>query len=95
MSGDDELRVVDNSNLTDEDWAKINKLKQCHVDGGAIALSTALGELSTTDPLCYFRIMGAFFPDAVKEAVLDSMADAGITESDIRELLAKSQGSRH
>ena len=92
MSGDDELRVVDSSNLTDKDWAEINRLKQCHVEGGAIALSKALGELPTVR---YLRIMGAFFPDAIREAVLDSLADAGITESDIRELLAKAEGSRH
>ena len=95
MSGDDELRVVDSSNLTDEDWAEINRLKQCHVNGGAVDLSKALHDLSAKEPLRYFRIMGAFFPDELKNAVLDELANAGLTEADLRDMIAKAEGSRH
>jgi hypothetical protein len=39
------LEVVDSSGLTDDDWAKINRLRHLHESGGSKALSKALDEL--------------------------------------------------
>jgi hypothetical protein len=41
------------------------------------------------DPVRYIRVAGAFFPDMVREAIKDSMAEAGITEEDVREMVRK------
>jgi hypothetical protein len=37
----------------------------------------------------YVRTMGAFFPDMMREAIRDEMAEAGMTEEDLRELIRK------
>jgi hypothetical protein len=41
------------------------------------------------DPVRYIRVAGALFPDMVREAIKDSMAEAGITEEDVREMVRK------
>lgn len=56
--------------------------------GGNKALSTAIGELSK-DPFRYTSVMAAFFPDMIREAIKDSMAEIGMTEQDVRELLRR------
>lgn len=89
------LQVVDTANLTDEDWAEINRLGDCHDDGGMPAVSKAVHELSETAPVRYFRIMAAFFPDNVRNALLDEMANAGLTEADLREWISQDEGERH
>jgi hypothetical protein len=33
--------------------------------------------------------MGAFFPDMIRDAIKDAMAEEGIAEEDIRELMRK------
>jgi hypothetical protein len=47
-----------------------------------------LAELAT-DPIRYMHIMGAIFPDMVREIISDGMAEIGITEEDLRELIRK------
>jgi hypothetical protein len=37
--------------------------------------------------------MGAFFPDMVRETIKDHMAEIGMTEDDLRELIQKLEGS--
>ena len=44
---------------------------------------------STSDPIRFMVVMGAFSPDMVREAVKDSMAESGMTEEDVRELVKK------
>jgi hypothetical protein len=56
--------------LTDSDWAEINKLKRAFDEGGSKALSNALEELKK-DPVRTFRIMAAFYPEKLREAVKD------------------------
>jgi hypothetical protein len=43
------LEVVDSSGLTDDDWAKINRLRHLHESGGSKAL--AFDELAKADPI--------------------------------------------
>jgi hypothetical protein len=68
--------------LTDGDWAEINKLKRAFDEGGSKALSNALEELKK-DPVRTFRIMAAFYPEKLREAVKDVIAEL---EEDFREL---------
>ena len=81
--------VVVSSGLMDVDWAEINKLRRDHEDGGQDGLSEAMSKLEKDDPVRYIRVAGAFFPDMVREAIQDSMAEAGITEEDVREMVRK------
>ena len=37
--------------------------------------------------------MGALFPDMVREMIRDELAEVGITEDDVRELIQKLEGS--
>jgi hypothetical protein len=48
---DEPLEVVDSSGLTDDDWAKINRLRDLYDSGGPKALSKALRELAEADPI--------------------------------------------
>jgi hypothetical protein len=56
--------------------------------GGRRAFNKAMDELAT-DPFRYATVTGAFFPDMIREAIKDSMAEIGMTEDDVRELIRK------
>ena len=84
----DDLGIADTSLLTDGDWAEINKLKRAYDEGGEKALSKALEELKK-DELRAFRVMAAFFPERMREALKDVMAERGMTEGDVREMASK------
>jgi len=86
---DDPLGVVDSSNLTDADWAEINRLRRVHRDGGQAALSDAMRKLGEADPRRYVTILAAFFPEAVREAIKGTMAEQGLTEEDMSALVRK------
>src|SRR5262245_15899354 len=83
---DEPLEVVDSSGLTDDDWAKINRLRDLYESGGPKALSKAFRELAEADPIKCVHIMGALFPDMIRETVKDHLAENGMTEDDLREL---------
>lgn len=86
---DDPLGVEDSSNLTDADWAEINRWRQAYAIGGQKALSGVMEETSKSSPERYLTVLAAFFPDMVREAVKDSMAEIGMDEQDLRELVRK------
>jgi hypothetical protein len=56
-----------------------------------MALSKAMAELAK-DPIRYMRVVAAFFPGMVREAIRDEMPELGLTDEDIRELLRKLEG---
>ncbi len=85
---DDPLGIKDASSLTDADWAEINKIRRAYETGGTKALSKACKDLAT-DPIRYIRVMGAFFPDMIRELLKDTLAEKGVTEDDLRELVEK------
>lgn len=90
MKKDDPFEVVDTSGLRDADWSEINKLKQAFKDGGKRDLSKAMSKLAN-DPIRYVRVIGAFFPDMIREAIRDTVAEAGLTEEDLREIVRKGE----
>jgi hypothetical protein len=98
----DHLEVVNTAGLTDADWAEINRLKKVYDAGGQKALSAALDELeqkvlSEKDPTqvidaidAFWRVKGALFPGFLghlREVIRDNLAENGITEEDLRELI--------
>ena len=89
-----DLEVVDTSGLTDADWAEINRLKSLYETDGRNALSNALAELGESDPVRSIRVLSAFFPETVREALTDSMAEQGLMAEDLRELIRKHEGTR-
>ena len=88
-----DLRVVDTSGLKDADWVEINRLKSLYENGGRNALSKALAELGESDPVRSIRVLSAFFPETVREALTDSMAEQGLMAEDLRELIRKHEAS--
>jgi hypothetical protein len=88
-----DLEVVDTSGLTDADWAEINRLKGLYETGGRKALSKALAELGESDPVRSIRVLSAFFPETVRDALTDSMAEQGLMAEDLRELIRKHESS--
>jgi hypothetical protein len=83
------FEVEDSSNLTDADWAEINNLQRKYKDGGQAALSKEMKRLATENPVRYITVLGAFFPDMIREALRDSIAEMGMDEDDIRELIRR------
>jgi len=88
-----DLEVVDTSGLTDADWAEISRLKSLYETDGRNALSNALAELGESDPVRSIRVLSAFFPETVREALTDSMAEQGLMAEDLRELIRKHEAS--
>ena len=91
MSEAEDLAIQDTTGLTDADWAEINKLRNAHKNGGAKAVKRVMQQLLAKDVIQYVRVIAAFYPDMVRETIRDQMAEAGITEEDIRELLQKAE----
>jgi hypothetical protein len=93
MTEPDDLEIQDTSGLTDADWVEINKLRKAYKNGGTKAFASALDRLAK-DPIRYAVVIGAFYPDMVRETIRDQMAEAGITEEDLRELIQKISSRR-
>ena len=85
---------VDTSRFTDADWAALAKLRDAHARGGKKAVETAMKEIQRGDLVTYVRIIGAYFPDQLREVLRDAMFDRGLTAEDLRELIHKSDVSR-
>ena len=88
----DDFEVQDTSGLTDADWAEINKLRKTYKRGGRKAVGLALEKLAK-DPIRFVVVIGALYPDMMREMIRDQMAEAGITEEDLRELIQKLEGA--
>jgi hypothetical protein len=83
-------QVADPAGLTDADWAELNKLKAAYESGGSKALSKAFRELAV-DPILSVRVIGALFPEMMREQIRDTLAERGITEEDLREMIRKAE----
>jgi hypothetical protein len=81
------LEVVDSSSLTDADWASINALRRAVERGGA-GFVAELKKLEH-DPLRYVRVIGAIYPDLIREKIRDAFAEKGISADDLREIIKK------
>jgi len=81
--------IVDTSNLTDADWAEINRLRQAYQTGGQKAFSNALDELADRDPVQFLNIVTAYFPHAVLEVIKDNIAANGFTDEEFYEIDAQ------
>jgi hypothetical protein len=86
---DEPFEVVDPSGLSDADWAEINSLRRSYTEGGKRALNKHMAALAKDNPIRYAAVIGAFFPEMLREAIRDSMAEQGISEDDLRELIRK------
>jgi len=75
----------------------INKLRKTYKRGGRKAVGLALEKLAK-DPIRFVVVIGALYPDMMREMIRDQMAEAGITEQDLRELIQKLEstpGTKH
>jgi hypothetical protein len=83
--------VEDPSSLTDTDWAELNKLRAAYERGGSRAASKAVARLSAEDPVGCVRLLGALFPEMIRERIKDALAARGITESDLLVMLEEAE----
>ena len=81
------LTVVDMSGLTDADWTGINKVMRACEAGGFNVFWDEIDKL--IDPVLQIRVAKAFFPDLIREALKDKMAEQGITHEDLKEFLTR------
>ena len=82
------LCIADPSSLTDVDWTEINRFKRAYEVGGRRAFNKALKKLDD-NPVLGIRVIGAFYPEMVREAIKDAMAQSGITREDLCEMKRK------
>jgi hypothetical protein len=81
------LEVVDSSGLSDADWTTINRLRRT-VERGGEGFAAELKKLEQ-DPLRYVRVIGAIYPDLIREKIRDALAEKGITADDLREIIKR------
>jgi len=74
------LNVVDSSGLTDADWAAVNRVNRACELGGATAFWEELEKLD--DVPLQLRVLGAFFPELVREVIDEEMTEHGLTADD-------------
>ena len=84
------LEVVNSSGLTHADWIGINKVRRAYERGGWDAFWSELETLGD-DFILKITVVGAFFPDAIREAIEDELAESGLALEDLREFLKKNE----
>jgi hypothetical protein len=90
------LEVINGQTLTDADWAEVNWLRDTYDGGGPHALSAALRQLAGTNPHTYLAVMAAFFPEIMHRAMEEALAEEGLIENDVREMIRQMEASaRH
>src|SRR5262245_15608449 len=75
------LNIVDDSGLTDADWAAVNRVNRACELGGATAFWEELEKLD--DISLQLRVLGAFFPELVCEVIEEEMTEHGLTIDDL------------
>jgi hypothetical protein len=81
------FNVVDTSGLTDADWAVIDRVNRACELGGAAAFWDELEKLD--DVSLQLRVVGAFFPELIREVIEEEMTEHGLTVEDLREMLKR------
>ena len=71
MAKKSKLEVVDTRGLTDADWAAINKVIRAYRAGGMEGFWDELEEFGDDNLILQITIVGAFFPDVIREAIKD------------------------
>ena len=66
---DDEPQLVEISNLTDADWAEINKLRQAYARGGRDGFEKAFDDLYKRNDIHWMKIAFAYYPTTIREAL--------------------------
>ena len=83
------LNVVDSSDLTDSDWAAVNRVNRAYEAGGIDAFWDELEKLD--DQVLEITVASAFFPDLIRELLKDQMAEHGLAFEDLQEVLRKAE----
>jgi hypothetical protein len=81
----DRFKVIDASNITDADWAAIERVNRACELGGAVAFWDELE--SFNDVSLQLRVVGAFFPDLMREVMEEEKAEADLTMEHFREAI--------
>jgi hypothetical protein len=89
MDSGQRLNVVDTSDLTDADWPVINQVNSAYEAGGIDAFWDELEKLD--DVIQQVTVASAFFPDLIRELLLEYMQAHGLTLNDLRELVWKAE----
>jgi len=93
LKQDNEPQLVDTNDLTDADWAEINKIRQAYAKRGQKGFERALDALCKRDPLSWLRVVLAYYPTAVREIMRDNLAASGVTAEDLQEIFENLESS--
>jgi len=87
------LNIADRSWLTDADWAAVTRINRACELGGAAAF---WDELETFDDASLqLRVLGAFFPDVVRQMIEEEIGEYSLTAEDLRAILGKAGQAVH
>ena len=89
MAKNAKSEVVDTGGLTDADWTAINKVIHAHRARGMDGFWDELEKLGDDNLILQITIVGAFFPEVIREAIKDEMAEQSITVEDLRNLVKR------
>jgi hypothetical protein len=81
------FHVVDTSGLTDSDWAAIDRVNRACELGGVAAFWDELEKLE--DVSQQLRVVGAFFPELIREVIEEEMTEHGLTVEHLREMVRR------
>jgi hypothetical protein len=79
LKQDNEPQLADTAHLTDADWTEINKINQAYTKRGQRGFEKALDALYKRDQLRWLKVVWAYYPRAVRDAMSDTMAGWGLT----------------
>jgi hypothetical protein len=82
------FHVVDTSSgLTDSDWAAIDRVNRACELGSVAAFWDELEKLEDVSP--QLRVVGAFFPELIREVIEEEMTEHGLTVEHLREMVRR------
>jgi len=82
------LEVVNPSGLTEADWIAVNKVRRAYERGGWDAFWSEF-ETFGDDLMLQIMVLRTLFPDVMRQAIKDELAEAGFTLGELPGLLKK------
>ena len=82
------LEVVNPSGLTEVDWSAVNKVRRAYERGGWDAFWSEF-ETFGDDLMLQIMVLRTLFPDVMRQAIKDELAEAGFTLGELPGLLKK------
>ena len=88
------FEVVNPSGLTEADWIAVNKVRRAYERGGWDAFWSEF-ETFGEDLILQIMVLRALFPNVMRRAIDDELAEAGFTLEEVPKLLKRNEAPGH